>query len=500
VKRALLVALALSSLLVLTAASKPSATTTSTTTPRPTVALPAVSGPVTGGKGSPTLITAAVDWPTEGYTVEEYFLDGTATAYTSDVALTGDGAWSVAPQGTAPYTTRIVVYRPAKPKDFDGTVYVEWNNVSAGFDTAPDWGSGHTAVLREGAAWIAVSAQAVGVQGGQTIIGQTAPGGLRASDPDRYVSLSHPGDSYSYDIYSQAGAVARNTTRPRVLGKLKVKHVISVGESQSAGRLVTYANALQPRDHVYDGFLVHSNVSRAASLSSAPLASVPAPTPTPIRSDLDVPVFLLETETDVLRGAYEMRRPDTNRFRIWEIAGASHADFYQGGGFGDIGDGKTERTLLDVASAAGGPLGCAEPINYGPQYLVLGAALHHVDRWVAEGVAPPKAQPLAVAPGPPPVVDRDEHGNALGGVRTPLVDVPTARLDGETNAGGTFCFLYGHTVPFDAATLAALYPHHRDYVMKFNRATDAAVKAGFLLAADAKNLKAAAAASSVGAP
>ena len=49
-------------------------------------------------------------------------------------------------------------------------------------------------------------------------------------------------------------------------------------------------------------------------------------------------------------------------------------------------------------------------------------------------------------------------------------------------------------------TLAALYPTHEDYVTKFSKATDAAVKAGFILAADAKNLKAAAASSTISAP
>ncbi len=160
--------------LVLIAASNSSAM------PASTVAVPTVTGPVTGGKGAPTLVTATIDPTAFGYTEEEYFLEGTATAYTSDVPLGSDGLWTVHPQSTAPYKTRIIVYRPKRAKQFDGTVFVEWDNVSAGFETASDWGSGHLAALREGAAWIAVATQAVGVQGGQTIIGQTAPGGLRA--------------------------------------------------------------------------------------------------------------------------------------------------------------------------------------------------------------------------------------------------------------------------------------------------------------------------------
>jgi Alpha/beta hydrolase domain len=125
---------------------------------------------------------------------------------------------------------------------------------------------------------------------------------------------------------------------------------------------------------------------------------------------------------------------------------------------------------------------------------VLEAALHHLDRWVADGVAPPRAAPLDVAAGPPVTLNRDAHGNALGGVRTPLVDVPIARLDGDTNAGATFCFLFGHTVPFDVAKLAALYPTHRAYVTAFTKATRAAERSGFILPARARNLERAAAA------
>jgi hypothetical protein len=463
-------------------------------------AAPLVTGPVTGGKGSPTLVTATFDPADAGYTRAEYFLEGTATAYTSDVPLTTDGRWTVHPQSTAPYKTRIVVYRPARAKDFNGTVFVEWANVSAGADTGTQWGTGHNAALRDGAAWVVVSAQAVGIQGGQTIIGESARGGLRAADPVRYDMLWSPGDSYSYDMYAQAGVVARNRTTPRVLGNLKVQHVIATGQSQSAFRLVTYINALARSSDVFDGYLVHSRNARGSALSSPPLAAVSSQVGTIIRTDLDVPVFILQTESDLtLFNAITARQPDTKLIRTWEGAGASHADFYQGAiGFGDLGDGAAERKMLDVASADGGPLRCAQPINQGPQYLLLNAAIHHLGRWVADGVAPPRAASIEMNPGPPPVITRDFLGNALGGVRTPVVDVPIATLRGDGNAGGSFCYLFGSTVPFDAATLATLYPSHRDYVTRFGRATDAAARRGFVLPKDAEKLKAAAAATTVG--
>jgi hypothetical protein len=93
---------------------------------------------------------------------------------------------------------------------------------------------------------------------------------------------------------------------------------------------------------------------------------------------------------------------------------------------------------------------------------------------------------------------RDAHGNALGGVRTPPLDVPISTLSGEGQSGGAFCSLFGTTIPFDAGTLASLYPTHKAYVAAVSKATRAAVRRGYLLGPDAKAVKAAAAASDVG--
>src|SRR5262249_39551495 len=132
-----------------------------------------------------------------------------------------------------------------------------------------------TQMIRDGDAWVGVSAQAVGLNA------------TKGSDPARYAALSHPGDSFSYDIYSQAGQAVR--TNPTVLGGLKPKRVLAVGESQSAGRLVTYLNAVAPTAKVYDGYLVHSRGAGGSALSQAPLAVIASPSPTAIRDDLDVP-------------------------------------------------------------------------------------------------------------------------------------------------------------------------------------------------------------------
>jgi hypothetical protein len=81
----------------------------------------------------------------------------------------------VARRATARYKTRLLVYRPSDPKKFNGTVVVEWLNESAGADTAPDWIGDHTELIRQGFAWVGVSAQALGVNGGTGVLGAAGP-------------------------------------------------------------------------------------------------------------------------------------------------------------------------------------------------------------------------------------------------------------------------------------------------------------------------------------
>ncbi len=50
--------------------------------------------------------------------------------------------------------------------DFNGTVVVEWLNVSGGGDGSPDWFFLHRHLMREGVAWVGVSAQKAGIDGG----------------------------------------------------------------------------------------------------------------------------------------------------------------------------------------------------------------------------------------------------------------------------------------------------------------------------------------------
>ena len=371
------------------------------------------------------------------------------------------------------------------------------------FDAAPSWAQSHLELLREGAAWVGVSAQAVGVQGAPTSA-EPVSGGLKGTDPERYGSLTHPGDSYSYDVFTQAARAVRGDAAVSPLGPLVPKRVIAMGESQSATRLVTYIDGIQPLSEAFDGFLVYSRFGGAAALSQAPLPDIPAPVPTLIRTDLDVPVMTHLTETDVgPLGAAAARQPDTKRLRTWEVAGTAHADAYTTMGFGDTGDGSIEVKLLDYTASPPGAFPCATTVNTGMNYAVLMAAVQHLDEWVRRGSAPPKSPRLEVTDGPGRtvggvtvpnfVITRDSQGVARGGIRNPLVDAPRATITGELNTGAQFCNLFGTTVPFDAATLTSLYPSRDAFLKRFDKATEQAVKRGFLLPEEAQKLQAAAA-------
>jgi len=125
------------------------------------------------------------------------------------------------------------------------------------------------------------------------------------------------------------------------------------------------------------------------------------------------------------------------------------------------------------------------PVNAGPQHYVMNAAVSQLDRWVRDGLRPSPAPRLEVGDGR---FVTDGHGNVRGGIRTPLVDVPTATLSGLGNSGHPIASLCGSTVAFDHETLRSLYPSKREYLDRFTVATESAVASGFVLEADAPEM------------
>jgi hypothetical protein len=450
-----------------------------------------VSGPVPGAYflGRPL----GYDLAALGYSNEEFFLEGAAQSYAS-------------PPAEARYRTRAVVRRPLDAARWNGSVLVEWHNVSGGLDAAPDWDFTHRHLIRAGFAWVGVSAQCAGIEGGG-FASISFP--LKTVDAARYGTLSHPGDAFAFDVFSQAGRAVRDG---QLLGGLRPRRVLAIGESQSAAFLVTYVNEVDPQARVFDGFLLHgrggagaslggdlgltrsSLAERAAAVSSGRGSASPMAGSQQIRRDVRVPVLTLQSETDVVGlGSAAARQPDSERFRLWEIAGASHADSYllvaSATDDGRLSPEELGKLLAPIDEFMG--MKMSLPINSGPQqHYMLQAALAHLDRWAAGGAPPPEAPRLELGGDGEPLA-LDALGIAKSGIRSPWVDAPTAVLSGLGQSGTEFAFLFGTTRPLAPGSAARLYPRGRaDFLARFHAATDEALARGFLLEEDAAEVRA----------
>jgi hypothetical protein len=435
--------------------------------PSAKVRQPEVEGPTSGGirTGEP-YGTTLIPLP-EGWMEEEYFFGGTARA-------PGELSDPDAP-GTA-FKSRILVRRPVDPAEFNGTVVVDWNNVTIPADRDVAWQPLHPTLLERGFAYVSVAAQRLSIE--------ASPLALKQWDPVRYGSLRHPGDDYSWDIFSQA-AEAVLSVEPGVLGDLRpyVERRLAMGASQSGSRLRSYIDDVHAQAEVFDGF--------------QPQISGPGS----VRRDL-VPILWVNSggeAEDVDESA-----PDSDLFRLWEVAGTAHtsngSSSYMNAQVAHAhSNGATGKDGYDHES--GGAWGYENQpgeclrANYYIAGYVWSAALVALDTWVRTGEAP----------APMPRYERDEsgrlydeHGNVRGGVRTPLLDVPiaayfggdvpTGSTDPCANGGGRMA-LSGWTRLFSAEKLAELYPTPEAYVEQFHAAVDDALARGFILPEGAEDLK-----------
>jgi hypothetical protein len=268
-------------------------------------------------------------------------------------------------------------------------------------------------------------------------------------------------------MFAQIGEALQNRkTAAAVLGGLHPAHILAVGESQSAYYLTTFANAIQPMTNAYDGIFIHSRGGGAANFSGTVLsgAKLTGPQDIRVRTDLRVPVFMFETETDLAELNYATaQQPDTAHIRTWEVAGTSHADKFLVGPYQSF-------------------LGCTSPVNNGPQHLVLQAAFAALTKWAAHGTPPRRAPRFRMSSIHPATLVRDHDGDVRGGVRTPAVAVPVETLSGTAPADASIlCSLFGSSTPFTQAKLAKRYSTPAHYRAMFAASLDQAIARGYLL-------------------
>lgn len=388
-----------------------------------------------------------------GYIEEEYFISGMARSATGGP--------------DASFTTRFIMRRPADAGDFNGTVFLDWVNVTAQFENAVDTLHSHDFLVEEGYAFVHMSVQEAGVC--------CTPLTPKTWDPVRYEPLDHPGDDYANDILLQIANSIRNPVDIDPMGGLVVERIIAAGQSQSAGRLGDYVAQGFADNRVIDGFLIHSMVTGRLFDENPP-----------------VPVILLQSDFEAAPESHAA----TDNFRLWEIAGSAHQDFNVG--YHQV-FGQGPRASADAPRM---PASADEDLhviagNYGEQphplhaaCIVAGAAfpmryptntaIDALNRWIRDGIEPPVGPRYEFDDAG--MLARDEFQNALGGIRLPPIDIPVARYR------STDCGLGGITIPFTEAELAALYGDHATYFCMMQHATDDAVASGFLLQRDADDL------------
>jgi hypothetical protein len=270
-------------------------------------------------------------------------------------------------------------------------------------------------------------------------------------------------------------------------GAHPVQRLYAWGYSQTGGFLFTYINAIQPLviseygKPAFDGYLV-AVISGPSPVNQC-AERIPAGDPRrPIRNAV-TPVIHVMSQSDYL-GWVPNRREDSDakgdQYRHYDIAGSGHATpdelWYAARPDDIVKGGRTPPTL-----------NCDQgPRSRFPSPVAYNAIYRNLKAWVEDGIAPPPSQNIEVVDGKAVL---DAQGNVKGGVRSPLVDVPTSTWNGNST-GLSFCRIAGHEVPLTPPQLAALYPSQEAYEAAFRTRTDELVAQRFITPEDGAALKA----------
>ncbi len=169
------------------------------------------------------------------------------------------------------------------------------------------------------------------------------------------------------------------------------------------------------------------------------------------------------------------------------MAGASHVH---------ATDGQDAPSPADAAKTQGAKFdtntGCIQqsaPPNDVPIAAIVDGALANLDGWSRGGSPPPHGEPIRIheLSSDASEVQRDTFGNALGGVRTPALDVPIARYYPRMSGPGV-CELWGFREPFGAVQLNSLYPTHEEYLSKVRASVADLVAARWLTSRDGERI------------
>lgn len=462
--------------------------------------LPIIEGPIAVTENSHPFCAMAysrdpLDLKSYGYVEEEFFLTGTANVYDVDEA-----DMLIVVKKELPYKNRILVRRPVSEEDFSGRVYVDIMNATQGYDIEDLWHRAYLWCMEQGHAYVGITSKPVNVMS------------LKNFDYDRYGELNWsngemvaapvisrsatiPGteEGLFWDMLSQLGLLLRRNSE-NCMGGYHVENVYLTGQSQSGAYLNTYVSYFDryaKRENgksIYDGYmnivgaLVQRSIRQSGTIGNLRLSKRNMHASTIpyicVSSEADLYLFNLFVEGNLMRMKIENSDTADNKCRYYEIPGAPHTDIVC-----------PVLTSLSEIEKAGGKAPNLNPkllenINdMHVEYYICGL-LEKLHIWAVKGIAPEKCIPLARREDE---LERDEHGNAVGGLRNPYLDVPVASYvasNPEDPEG-----ICGAMTYFSKEKVEELYGSIEGYLEKFSRYTDEQTMEGWLTKTDADKMK-----------
>jgi hypothetical protein len=445
------------------------------------------------------------------YVEEEFFVSGTAGLYgptTNEPLEHYEQLNDVEPLSTlcepdVPFRTRALVIRPRDPSRFSGIVQaIPFHNLGAAAQVEPH-------LLREGHAWVGVEVCS-GTRFGKDEIPSGGIANLHKTDPDRYGSLDIPGGrpehwpnlqpgvlgtafetinfskqgwemlvfrqelarSYAQgpDIYFSVVQGLR-TGNGSVLPGLEVRRVYTTGASGGTEILRPLAQ------YHHDGWMQPDG---APILDGYFLLVGQMPEHRPVGAALVV--FQTEAEAmTAIENTWELPEDtDQPKFRYYEVPGTGHMFSARP---------QEAQDATSIAHVLPEGIQGLSARDVSEEYLpydkfnapIVWALWDALYRWVDDGEPMPHAPRITRDASAPDGIARDEHGNALGGLRTPWVDVPDARYVARISPGNP---LAPGMKPFTDAQMDTLYGSRNGYEREVRARLDQMVHDGFLLAQD----------------
>jgi hypothetical protein len=427
----------------------------------------------------------------------EFFLKGKANIYGAD-----EKDYPYIKKTGIPYKNRIVLRRPRDMDVFSGRVYVDILNATQGYDIEDLWHRNYYWCMENGHGYVGITSKPICVMS------------LKNYDWERYQSLdwsngektpqpavlrhaSIPGteEGLFWDMLGQLASLLRSKNTHNGFMGHPADYLYLTGQSQSGAYLNTYIHYFDPfltdssGNKLFDGYMniVGAQIRRRICQDEPiePLRfynGAIRPTPTPlisITSEGDVSLFKEYFQADILKNPITNSDTEDSKRRHYDIAGTPHTDICCPllSSFEELK--KTQRPVSDYS---GNEL---SDLNDIPTEFYIVGLLEKLHLWAARGIPPATAEPFRQSPESSELL-RDEHGNVLGGLRSPFLDVPIATYTGSNPKDPEG--ISGKITYFSAQKVEQLYGSFDAYLEKFTKYTQMHIDEGWVTEKDGKKM------------